>query len=711
MKKAILLVLILIFLFTLHSQDKIGLALSGGGARGLAQIGVLKVLDEYNIHVDYIAGTSIGAIIGGLYAIGYSGKEIESIFLEMDWQDLFADKLSREDMYIAQKRWKPLAEYYLAFDDNLKPKFPQSIFYGHSLINILFDLTYDASTITDFNDLTVPFRCTATNLVNGELHIFSEGNISEAIRASISLPTVFQPLKLNDNIYIDGGINANFPVEIVKSMGADYVIGVKTNSGLRSPEELSNLVNVLDQTVNFSINRNVVESEQYCDLLIDPELDDFKLLDFDKKIEIIELGEIKAKALLELKDSGNPVVREIDVEKRTPQELSFSSIKIIGNKYLSSSKIKEYLNLKKDIKYGKKDITKGICRAYNSDLFQYIYPIITKNEDRYILNLNVKEKERLKLAVGFSYNNENEFITSFTIDLNNYLQKNSRLLMNVLLGSRSEVNLDYVKNFGKLWGVYFRVFPYFKEFSLYSYNEEHEKIRSVKSRETGVAAGIGFFWNQILNAEFYGYRYDTKTYRDIAEFEDTYFQSSGIGVKLYHESIDDYMFPMRGIQFLAKIAAAREDFHSDAGYKKFYSHLKFLLPVSNSFSLKYQLEYGSYFNKYEVEFDPFYIGGFDSFFGLNARERSAPIYKIHTLAFRLKLWERLFGDLQYNILYLGNADVWLPEKNIYQGLGIRLGYNSIIGPARVGLALDKEFKTYFYLSLGYEFDAFEFSRR
>ena len=199
-------------------------------------------------------------------------------------------------------------------------------------------------------------------------------------------------------------------------------------------------------------------------------------------------------------------------------------------------------------------------------------------------------------------------------------------------------------------------------------------------------------------------------YRDIAEFQDTRYYSSGIGFKIYHENLDDYIFPMKGSQILAKISRADKDFYSDVSYNKFFSKLKLLLPFSSDFSLKYQFEYGSYFDSDDIEFDPFRIGGIDSYIGLYKNEMSAPIYKINTLALRFQVWERFFSDLQYNILTLGNADVWLPETNVYQGAGIKLGYDAPWGPVRLAFAADKDLDTYFYFSLGYEWDYFEFSR-
>ncbi|MBN1327037.1 MAG: patatin-like phospholipase family protein, partial [Candidatus Cloacimonetes bacterium] len=568
--------LIILVLITCQSQAvlKIGLALSGGGARGLAHIGVLKVLDEQNIKIDCLSGTSIGAIIGGLYAMGYSAVEIEEMILAFNWREILDDRVERVDLHISMKRWKPYAKHFFSLNNNFIPELPQGIFGGHRLLNKLFYLTYPVAHITNFDDLKIPFSCTATNVLTGELKVFTQGSLLEAIKSSITLPTLFEPFEYNGELYIDGGINANFPVEIVTSMGAEFVIGSQTNSGLKKSEELVNLIDVLDQTVGFGISRNVDISTELCDLLIKPDLDDIDILDFDQIKIIIERGEIAARMALEnfgglpSGDRGQKEINYLD------QSVKINNIKIKGNQYLSSSKIKEYLELKNGTYYNRDDIYQAVNKVFNSDLFSYVYPVLSELDDDYTLTVKVKEKNRKHVALSFTYNNNNEFVSGVTLDCNNYLQRNSKLLFNLKLGNETEVNLDYVKNFGKNWGIYFRLFPYFKEFRLYSYNEDHEKMKSVKSREAGGTLGLGVYVNKALNAEFYTYTFRTKMYRDIADFDDTFFRSSGIGVKLYHESLDNYLFPLQGGQIMVKFSTASKEYYSDEGYKKFYSKLQ-----------------------------------------------------------------------------------------------------------------------------------------
>lgn len=711
MKKILVLILIVLLTISLSAEEKIGLALSGGGARALAHIGVLKVIDKKNIPIDYIAGTSIGAVVGGLYAMGYSAEKIEKIILDLEWNDILNDEISRDDVYISQKRWKPYANIFFDLDNNFKPNLPRAFVPGNDLINKLFALTYPVSTTRDFDELEIPFRCVSTNIITGKKKVFSNGSLHEVMRASMSFPSVISPFQLEDNLYIDGGITDNLPTGVVKNMGADFIIGVDASSDLKTNEELISLVDVLEQTVNVNISENIKKSRNICDVLIKIDLDNIDLLNFDKKEQIIAIGERAAQNYFSDLNYNFSIRNKIINNVTNTQKLLISDIDVSGNNYLSDRKIKEYVGLKPGERYSQREISHAIMKAYNSQLFRAIYPVISKIGEKNILKIKVSERKRKRLGFAFSYNSYNEMSAGLTLEMNNLIQHNSKLIANINIGDKKFIKFDYVKNFGKHYGIYFRLFPNLSERKIYSYNSDHEKTRSVRSLEMSTTAGIGLYASEAVIMEAYLYGFRKKLYKDIAEFDDTEFHSSGIGFKTYHESLDDPVFPMKGSEIMLKYSSAKEGVFSEDGNKKFFSKIKMLLPISDRVSLKYKFEYGSYFENSDVDYDPFFIGGVDSFLGLNAGELSAPIYKINTIALRIEPWRSFYCDMQFNILNLGNLDYWLPEENFYQGIGIKLGYKSVIGPLRLGAALDEEFKEYFYLSLGYEFDPFEFSNR
>jgi outer membrane protein assembly factor BamA len=292
----------------------------------------------------------------------------------------------------------------------------------------------------------------------------------------------------------------------------------------------------------------------------------------------------------------------------------------------------------------------------------------------------------------------------------NAIQRNSKLLANLQVGSRNECNVDYVKNFGNQWGIYFRLFPYIKEHTLYTYNADHERMSSERSLEYGGTAGVGLFTKNAFIAEAYGYGFNSRTYRKIAEIDERQYHSAGIGFKLYREHLDDYLLPTRGVQLMTKLTTTMDIVDNTEDYKKYYLRTKVLVPVTPWLSCKGQFEYGSFFRKIDTTFDPFYLGGIDSYPGLQRQEMSAPIFRYGILALRFHKRSFVY-DLFVGSMYLGNTDVWQPQKYRYHCIGMQIGLKSRILPVRSAWTMDEEWHSTIHLSVGFEIDPFSFSRR
>ncbi len=704
----------------LNAEKGIGLVLSGGGARGFAQIGMLKVIDEMHLPIKCVVGTSVGSIIGSLYSMGYSAEEIEQIVLSIDWTEIFSDNVPRQNVYIGQKRWGPYANYFFNLNDRFAPNLPQGFIPGNKIMLDLFYLTYRASYINNFDKLPIPFRCVSTDILTGKMKVFQSGSLAEAVRASSSIPSVFQPFELSDTLYIDGGVSENFPAGIAIETGADYVIGLKTNSEYMKRDKLKDIIDVLNQTINIGMTNRMKTDTELCDVVLCPDLSDYNSADFSRVKEIIDQGEktarLQYKELLKLKEEcldTKESKSERNILIPMPDTVRFANIFVEGNLYLSSFKVKEYVNIDANVPYTKDTILKAFKRAHNSELFSMIYPRITKLDNEYYLCIVCQEKERKRLGLNIVYNTNDDLKAGVALELNNYLQKNSKLILNVQLGNSREVNIDYVKNFGSLWGVYFRVFPYLKDQKIYFYNDEHEKTQSVRTIEHGELFGVGFFAQDIAVLESYAFTFKTKLYRDISVDDPitSNVLSSGFGIKYYHESLDDFVFPMKGVKTMGKFNFANKGKYSDYTYRKLKTQSAFYIPFSKNFSIGYGFELGTYFNSDSTEFDPSYIGGIDNFLGLFPKEMSAPFYKIGLVVLKFKLSTNIFLDMQVNALKLGDVDNWDIYRDLTWGGGIRLGYRTPLAPLRLALATNEDRKVTAYISIGFDLDAFEFSRR
>ena len=227
-------------------QPKVGLVLSGGGAKGFAHIGALKVIDSLGIKVDYVAGTSMGAIIGGLYASGYSGKQLDSLFRTIDFDVLINDKFSRNSKSLIERNNSERYALTLPFD-GFKVNLPSGISRGQKIYNLLYNLLMPVNHIKDFSELPIPFLCIATNIETGEPKLFQNGNLAQVLTASGAFPSLFQPVEINRQIYIDGGVTNNYPIKELQQKNVDVIIGVDVQDGLRDRAALTSAPDILLQ--------------------------------------------------------------------------------------------------------------------------------------------------------------------------------------------------------------------------------------------------------------------------------------------------------------------------------------------------------------------------------------------------------------------------------------------------------------------------------
>jgi NTE family protein len=268
----------------------VGIALSGGGALGLAHIGVLRYLEERRIPVDRIAGTSMGGLLGGLYATGHDSADLERIVRNANWSDLLRVTPKFENRSVAEKQeWNRITgEYALQLGKGFA--LPAGLNSGQSLVLLLSRETAAYWDVRDFDDLPIPFRCVATDLLSGEAFVLGEGVLPKALRATMAIPGIFTPVEWNDHVLSDGGIVNNLPTDVVKSMGADVTIGVTLRINPASVSELHTITNILRQTVNIAVVQNELKNLPLADINIEVKLGDRRSLDFSDTESIIQLG-------------------------------------------------------------------------------------------------------------------------------------------------------------------------------------------------------------------------------------------------------------------------------------------------------------------------------------------------------------------------------------------------------------------------------------
>jgi len=282
--------------FKIPKNPKIGLSLSGGGAKGFAHIGVLKVLDSLGVKIDYISGTSMGAIVGGLYASGYTGKEIEKIVMDTDFYSIIANEKTRQESSFFNKS---VDKYILSIPikDGKINVLPKAISTGQKNIYLLKELFKNVSTINDFSKLPIPFMAVATNLESGKMEVFEKGDLVSAIMASSAFPGLMDPVKIGDSLYIDGAMTVNYPSKPLKEKGIDVVIGVDLSQGLASRKNLESAISILNQVIDFGIQKETKNQYAFTDINIHPNLGATTATSYDAKKAILDSGYVEAKKI------------------------------------------------------------------------------------------------------------------------------------------------------------------------------------------------------------------------------------------------------------------------------------------------------------------------------------------------------------------------------------------------------------------------------
>lgn len=424
MKKVIFLILILFVSYS-YSQDtpqrkKVALVLSGGGAKGTAHIGALKVLEQANIPIDMIVGTSMGALMGGLYSIGYNADMLDSLVRVQDWTFLLSDKIDTREMNIIQREKRNT--YLLSFALNNigklsigKPGFIK----GKNLANLFSKLTLGYHDSIDFNSLPIPFSCVATDIVKFEEIDFHSGNLATAMRASMSIPAVFTPVKMDSMILVDGGLKNNFPVDVAKQMGADIIIGVSVQNEMnKSPEYFNSTFAVLNQLMDVNTQAKADENISQCDVFIKVDITGYSAASFNLEAinELIKRGEKATndhwQELMELREKIG-ITDEDEVLRPKPYRMQnqrirmkISEVNFVNVDNKDQSFLKDKFNLKSGGIITIDSIEKAMTALRSRLFYNDVSYQIKYLKDGYGINIETEGKKAAELWLGVRFDNE-----------------------------------------------------------------------------------------------------------------------------------------------------------------------------------------------------------------------------------------------------------------------------------------------------------------
>jgi NTE family protein len=724
-------------------RPKIGLVLSGGGAKGMAHVGVLKVLEELGIRPDYISGVSMGSIVGGLYSLGYSAHELDSLVKVIDWNAVFSDELSFNQIGYNVKQDYRNYQLNLSGNSIKEIGLPLGVVGGQVISELFSELCWRSTGIDSFDDFPIPFRCTAADIISGKSIVFNSGSLAQAMRASMAIPTVFTPVIQGEMLLVDGGVINNFPVQECIDMGADILIGVYVGSDENAKaNDFKTMLEVLSHSASFMGVLSSREQMRKLDIKITPNVDDYGIESFGKSDVIIDLGEAAARdeeVYGQLKALANSLkAYPARKNKRLPfmnNELSLGKICVLGLEHTSKDFIIAISELEEYSVVTNQEVNAAIKRLYRTLIFDKIEYRLVKHGDLFDLVFVVVEEDKIHLNASVYYDNffgaglllnasyKHLLVNSSKLDLIIDISKYSRASLNysIIGGERKRLLFSLGVNMQSI------VIPNFYEFD----NSLIVSLGQFRNDQFCFNTRLGYSISTNSKIEFKG-SYVTNYFRLQGGLEDMYgiktVSSNNFAIEGAYKlnTLDHPIFPTKGAKLeivYRKIINPQSSYSASEGlfeeistenqivvidYKHYYR-------IGNRFSIIPEFTLG-YMSSIPFYADKFFLGGS----GFNTRlntfnQAGVQPYKIATdnflkLGFGMQLkinanwYVNAFSESAF---FINHAETYSEEslrldgETIY-GWVASIGYNSVLGPLKITVSQNNNnSKYYYYFSFGF----------
>ncbi len=709
---------------SVSTRPRIGLVLSGGGARGIAHLGVIQVLEELRVPIDYIAGTSMGAIVGGLYASGKSTDDIYKILHEIDWSDVFNDKEQRRVLPFHRKDEDRglQSENKIGFN-NKQVTLPKGIILGQKLKIILKRLTADVRHVDDYDALGIPFRAVASDLETGQVVVLSSGDLGGSIVASMSIPGIIAPTLMNDMLLVDGGITNNLPVDVVREMGADIVIAVDISTPLAGKSELISVLAIADQLTNLLTQRSTQEQIKSLmpeDILIQPKLNGISSTSFDKVDEAIEAG----------RQAGNSLSAYLShYQLGRDAYITYAANRIFSQ---SQQPIISFIEIEND------------SLLDNKIIESMIHLVIGEPLDLDQLERDIQSIHGMKLFESVSYRIiEDEQSAGIQIIANknswgpNYLQFGLNVQQDVGSSSEFNVTLSYLQTqlnplgaewrnsvqFGRqplLSSRFYQPFDvaqrYYGEVSFklseqsYTQFEDDLRLGEYKIQDGHVQIGFGRY---VANTS----RFSLAYLRGVGQVDKTVgsptvdvgsYDIGKLGVYYDYDSIDDITFPRQGSSASLGWEVSKTFLGSDQNYQRAFAQWLGAYSLLNN-TLVVSAEVASVVEGNAPLVDAFNLGGFLNLSGYHVNQLAAGQHQALARAIFYRRIAQLGSTGLDMPVYLGLSaeagNIWFAKDRVgFDSLkystSIFLGVDSFIGPVYLAYGRGEGNQNAVYLFVG-----------
>lgn len=700
-----------------EQRPKIALVLSGGGAKGAAHIGVLKVLEKYQVPIDIIVGTSVGSIVGGMYSVGYSPDEIEKTVLNLKFNSLLTNSKDRNLKNIEEKIENDKYPFTMSIDKNLKLSFPMGILNGENIYLQLKDIFSRAENIKNFNELPIEYRAITTDLQTGKEVILSDGDLAIATFKSMAIPSFLEPIKDENKFYVDGGVVNNFPIDVAISLGADIIIAVDITAETSKINEKSNLVTILDKLATYNGNRKTETHKKLADLLIVPDVKDHDTIDFGNLNELVVAGEDAAEKYgYILANLSSPKdFKEIKDKALKEEPMQINKIKLEGNSILTLKKVNELKPSVKNRKFTKADLNDWTKKIYSVSYIERVFYEV--NDDTIIFKVKEKDGINIRASLNYASNyggsmNIAATVPNFGIWTRNYTIKAEASSFPKI--NFNNVTFYEVGKFKLLGGasIGYETDPLFiyrngDKVSTYTTN------KFIASLSFGTAIS-----NSVVSGISLGYANNDNKYlsgdRDIYNFNENY-QALFSSIYTYVDTLNERNFPSKGTVLRLEGFNSQDISGKETNLGGGMFSANFYTPLSEKFSVGFGVAGGKMRGKELPKSSLFRIGGLRSsetafsFVGLPMMGRYADEFYILRGGIQYKLTDTFHLLAKYNMLtYSSDSLPFQDNYSIgdrkYHGYGGGIGWNTFLGPISLFLSNNLDDSSpLFEVYMGYTF--------
>lgn len=725
---------------TTGGRPKVAVTLSGGGARGLAHIGILEAIDSAGLKIDMLTGTSMGSIVGALYAMGYSGNEIEAAARKLNWNSLFSNRPVLTDVSYEEKKEYNKYIIEIPFEYG-KPKLASGVISGEALWLELAKLCWPVKDVKHFSDFNIPFKCIATDVATGEIVTLDSGEIVSSIRASMAIPSVFTAVKIGDRKLVDGGVVRNFPVITAKDMGADIVIGSNVSGGLRKADQLITPIDILYQLGFYKDAEDFKQAIKQCDIYVpmNKELEDYSAASFGSVDSIIEVGRQKGRELYpvfrHLADSLNALYPQAPfVADRLPfsADVELTDIRVSGLVHADQKFFLQRLHLKPGGCYTPAQMRNAILNVYGTRFFKLItYNLVPEGYGKSSMDIQVEENQLTHVKFALNYNTFTGANAIINLTQRNFVVPNSRSFVTAAISENPRLEAEYLKYLGRSRSFGFGLSTYYENNGLTFYDDNFGKMQQYRSKYANVnmnleysigrdmSVGLGTRWeyikykpqfspfvevrgstNQLNTYVSYGVNslnqkiYPTKGLLLDFEAGHIYNQHSGIKVNSNGTALD---LDSAGVNF--------------RDYQRFVLNMKYYIPAGRKSAIELDANIGYNLHYNESVVNGYLVGGMANvarnqvpFVGLYEGEVITPRIGAMQVAWQYEFLRNVFAIPRVGAAVYDGETSGGSRYKYLSGYGLGAGYNSRLGPVEATMMYnDQSGRLKFYVNLGFNF--------